>query len=977
MSKVRVHELAKEFDLENKEVIERLSAAGVEVKTHSSSVYADEARSILSKPAQKSAKPKRAGVMIVRKKPQVKKEEAEAAEPKKAVPPMIRKAAAKPEQPAPVEEAAPAPAAVEAAPAPVEVEAPAPVAPVAATAPQETKIEETPSPVVASEPVAPIAVESAPAAEVQPPVEEKVEPAELAETKAEPVSEAPPATNEAASAPAAADAPAKKPAGPGGARVVRMIDREKLMERLPGKRGPRQGGGGPRGPGGPRGGPRGPGGPGGPGGGRGPGGPGGGRGPGGPGGPGGGRGPGGQSYGAVTELRVVSDPFGGGRAMIDMNQGGNRRGKSGGPAGKKNQGNQNQHGQGRPSKRTMVDMRERSAGPSRFKRKKGGSKRNAPAVVQPATRPKEAKRVIKMSADTIIVADFAHELGLKAAEVIRRLMTLGVMVNQNQAIDMDTATLVADEFGYRVESTAFSEDEVLVSDDVIGDEDKHIERPPVVTIMGHVDHGKTSLLDKIRSSRVAAGEAGGITQHIGAYSVELKGKGKITFLDTPGHAAFTSMRARGAKVTDIVVLVVAADDGVMPQTEEAIRHAQAAGVQIIVAVNKCDLPAANPDRVTQELSNFNLIPEAWGGDTIYVHTSATQGTGIDDLLESILLQAGVMELKAHPDCDAVGVVIESQLDKGRGPVATVLIQHGVLKKGEHVVVGEHVAKVRAMTDHTGRQLKEAGPSTAVELMGLEGVPEAGDKLNRVESAEVARNVAEHRSDLKRAASEGDSPKLTLEEMMRKMREDEVAELKIVLKADVNGTVEAVKAALEKLSNDEVKVSVISHGVGGISETDVMLASASSALTIGFNVRPDGNARKVADREKIEIRAYKIIYELVDDVKKAMEGLLEPESREAVIGRAEVRELFRINKVGVIAGSRVLDGKAQKSARVRVVRDSTMLYEGKVSSLRHFKDDVREVDTGLECGIGIEGYNDLKMGDVIEFFTIEEVRRTMD
>ena len=974
MSKVRVHELAKEFDLENKEVIERLSAAGVEVKTHSSSVYADEARSILSKPAQKAAKPKRAGVMIVRKKPQVKKEETEATEPKKAVPPMIRKAAAKPEQPAPAEEQAPAPAAVEAAPAPVEAEAPAPVAPVAVTAPQETKLEETPTPVVAPEPVAPIAAESAPVAEVKPPVEEKIEPAKPAETKAEPVAEAPPATNEAASAPVAADAPAKKPAGPGGARVVRMIDREKLMERLPGKRGPRQGGGGPRGPGGPRGGP---GGPGGPGGGRGPGGPGGGRGPGGPGGPGGGRGPGGQSYGAVTELRVVSDPFGGGRAMIDMNQGGNRRGKSGGPAGKKNQGNQNQHGQGRPSKRTMVDMRERSAGPSRFKRKKGGSKRNAPAVVQPATRPKEAKRVIKMSADTIIVADFAHELGLKAAEVIRRLMTLGVMVNQNQAIDMDTATLVADEFGYRIESTAFSEDEVLVSDDVIGDEDKHIERPPVVTIMGHVDHGKTSLLDKIRSSRVAAGEAGGITQHIGAYSVELKGKGKITFLDTPGHAAFTSMRARGAKVTDIVVLVVAADDGVMPQTEEAIRHAQAAGVQIIVAVNKCDLPAANPDRVTQELSNFNLIPEAWGGDTIYVHTSATQGTGIDDLLESILLQAGVMELKAHPDCDAVGVVIESQLDKGRGPVATVLIQHGVLKKGEHVVVGEHVAKVRAMTDHTGRQLKEAGPSTAVELMGLEGVPEAGDKLNRVESAEVARSVAEHRSDLKRAASEGDSPKLTLEEMMRKMREDEVAELKIVLKADVNGTVEAVKAALEKLSNDEVKVSVISHGVGGISETDVMLASASSALTIGFNVRPDGNARKVADREKIEIRAYKIIYELVDDVKKAMEGLLEPESREAVIGRAEVRELFRINKVGVIAGSRVLDGKAQKSARVRVVRDSTMLYEGKVSSLRHFKDDVREVDTGLECGIGIEGYNDLKMGDVIEFFTIEEVRRTMD
>jgi translation initiation factor IF-2 len=674
---------------------------------------------------------------------------------------------------------------------------------------------------------------------------------------------------------------------------------------------------------------------------------------------------------------VVSDPFGGGREMVQVGR--DRKGPGGpgkgapqkrrGPGGgKPNQG---------PNKRNMMNMRERSFQPSRLRRKKG--KKNAQVEVERGlpTHIKESKRVVKMK-ENIIITDLAKQMNVKAAEIIRKLIPLGMMVTVNQIVDFETAQLVSEEFGYRVESIAFKEEEVF---DVVAVDDEDPadleNRPPVVTIMGHVYQGKTSLLDTIRIANFSSGEDGGITKHIGAYSVELKGKGKITFLDTPGHAAFTSMRARGAQATDIVVLVVAADDGCMPQTEEAIQHSQAAGVPIVVAVNKMDLVDANPDRVTQELSQFNIMPEAWGGDTLFVQTSAIKQTGIDELLETILLQAEVLELKANPKRDAQGIVVESRLDKGRGPVATILVQQGTLKKGDFLVVGEQVGKVRAMTDHTGKQLKVAGPSSAVEIIGLEGTPEAGDQFNAVESMENARDVADHRVEQSKAEENVPKPKMGLEELMKRMRNEEVPELRVVLKSDVHGSAEAVKQALVKLSTDEVKVNIIYSGVGGIKESDITLASASKGLVLGFGVRPDGNATRVADKEKVEIRTYNVIYEMVDDVKKAMEGLLAPEEVEKVVGRAEVRELFRISKVGVIGGSRVLDGKAQRSANVRVLRDSREIYAGKVASLKQYKDDTREVDSGQECGIGVEGYNDLKLGDVIEFFTVEQVGRTLD
>jgi translation initiation factor IF-2 len=962
MSKVRVHELAKEFGLENKEVIQRLNAADIAAKTHSSSVDVDSARKVLGGAGEaKPKKKKRAGMMIVRKKTAVAETPVEATPPEPAEAPVAEAPvveAAAPVEEAAVEAAAPVEAPVVEAAAPVE----APVVEAAATPVEVPVAEPVAAPVEApvEKPAEPVAapVEAAP-------VEAAATPAKPAETEkpkeaATPEASAPAASTEgAAPAAPAVKAPIRGPKG--GARVVRMIDKEKLMERLPARRG----GGGGR-PGGGR--------PGGPGGGR-PGGPGGGR-PGGPGGPGG-PGRGAPRFGQVTELKVVSDPFGGGREMVQV---GRERKGPGGPGkgapqkrrgpggGKPNQG---------PNKRNMMNMRERSFQPSRLRRKKG--KKHAQVEVERGlpTHIKESKRVVKMK-ENIIITDLAKQMNVKAAEIIRKLIPLGMMVTVNQIVDFETAQLVSEEFGYRVESIAFKEEEVF---DVVAVDDEDPadleNRPPVVTIMGHVDHGKTSLLDTIRSAKVASGEAGGITQHIGAYSVELKGKGKITFLDTPGHAAFTSMRARGAQATDIVVLVVAADDGCMPQTEEAIQHSQAAGVPIVVAVNKMDLVDANPDRVTQELSQFNIMPEAWGGDTLFVQTSAIKQTGIDELLETILLQAEVLELKANPKRDAQGIVVESRLDKGRGPVATILVQQGTLKKGDFLVVGEQVGKVRAMTDHTGKQLKVAGPSSAVEIIGLEGTPEAGDQFNAVESMENARDVADHRVEQSKAEENVPKPKMGLEELMKRMRNEEVPELRVVLKSDVHGSAEAVKQALVKLSTDEVKVNIIYSGVGGIKESDITLASASKGLVLGFGVRPDGNATRVADKEKVEIRTYNVIYEMVDDVKKAMEGLLAPEEVEKVVGRAEVRELFRISKVGVIGGSRVLDGKAQRSANVRVLRDSREIYAGKVASLKQYKDDTREVDSGQECGIGVEGYNDLKLGDVIEFFTVEQVGRTLD
>jgi translation initiation factor IF-2 len=933
MGKMRVHELAKEFGLENKEVLDQLNKSGLAVKTHSSSVHGDEARAILRKGGAKPAKVAK-----------VAGEEAEAEEQpvKKRRPGMmiVRKKKVEPVVEAVAEEA-PVETPAEEAPSLEGVEVQAEVAVEVESAPSEVVSQDEPAPAAEPEEVAVANEPAVHAAEEEAPVSA----AEVAEAPVESVevvtSESAPADAPAPAAPAAPAPPAEEPrvapgkAKVGGAKVVRMIDREKLLERVPSRRlgGGNGNGGRParRGP------------------------------------------PGSNGFGApqnrglneVTELRVVSDPFGRGREMVNVDR--DKRGDTGAAGKGKKKGRA-------PTKREMISMRERNFHSSRLRRKKG-VKRSGTGVVRPQTQPKAAKRVIKMK-ETIVLTELAHQLGVKVGDLIRKLMQLGTMVSQNQSVDFDTAQVLAAEYEYTVDSIAFKEDTYIEVEDTETDENLE-SRAPVVTIMGHVDHGKTSLLDAIRNSRVAAREAGGITQHIGAYSVNLEGRGDITFIDTPGHAAFTEMRARGAQVTDIVVLVVAADDGMMPQTEEAIRHSQAAGVPIIVAVNKCDLEAANPDKVTQELAGFGLAPEAWGGETLYVNTSAIKGTGLNELLEAILLQTEMLELKANPTREASGVVIEAKLDKGRGPVATILVRHGTLKRGDFIVVGEYAGKVRAMSNHAGKQVTTAGPSDAVEIIGIEGVPGAGDKFNCVTSAEAARGVSDHRIEQRKVGEQTSATKMSLEQIMKRMSGEKQLELKLVVKADVQGSVEAVKGALLKLTTEEVGVSVIYGGVGGITESDIMLAGASNGLVLGFNVRPDNNARRVAEREGVEIRPYSIIYEMADDVKKAMEGLLAPESKENIVGHAEVRDLFRVSKVGLVAGCRVVDGKAIRGAGVRVLRDSVEVYSGKVGSLFHFKDAVREVESGSECGISVDGFSDVKVQDVIEFYTVEQVSRTLD
>ena len=970
MSKKRVHELAKEFGLENRDALLRLQAAGIEAKTHSSSVYEEEARAVLQRAEMPESHDsdeakRRPGMMIVRKKPaapspaetQILHIEQEPLVVAKVETPTVFH----PEvEELPVVETH---VSVEAPPKPLrEVDVELPPArrvsssstyfakPLVDAAPrvQETELAGDVADADAGQPVE--RLDSPPEA----PIEAKNDTTAVAQGKAGVIKR------------------------PSGAIVVRMIDREKLMERLPqGRRngpagasatsrvgmagaaraatGPRTGTGVTRSGGASAGSTRGA--------------------------PG--SGPAGQRFGRVTELKVVHDPFRGGREMVPAAggapasrkprgaPGGGDAARRGGPGGAPGAGGRPGQGGGRPARR---DDRERGGAPSRLRRKKRGMSDSARSA--PATMPKLENRVLRMK-ETIVVGELAQQLGVKVSDVIRKLMMLDIMASQNQSINFETAQVVAEEYEYRIESSAF-----VVADAIAGDEaDKGLEenlkpRPPVVTVMGHVDHGKTSLLDAIRSTHVVKGEAGGITQHIGAYTVTLPDRGSVTFLDTPGHAAFTAMRARGAQATDIVVLVVAADDGVMPQTEEAIQHAQAAGVPIIVAVNKIDKPEANAERVMQELSRFGLISEAWGGETIFVQTSATKGIGIPELLESLIVQAEIMELKANPDCRADGLVIEAELSKGLGPVATILVQHGTLRRGDHVVVGEASGRVRAMVNHEGKTLDAVGPSGAVEITGLDLVPNAGDSVNVVDSAETAKRIVEHRRQQRELAGTGSSAARTLEDLMKRMKDTDVRELKIVLKADVQGSLEATKAALLKLSTDEVKVSVLYAGVGGIRESDITLAGASGGIVVGFGVRPDGNARAIAEREGVDVRTYTIIYQLVDEVKLAMEGLLTPESREKVVGRAEVREIFSISKVGTIAGSRVVEGKAQRSAKVRLLRDNVQVYAGTISSLKHFKDDAREVERGNECGIGLENFNDIKPGDVVEFYIIEQIARTL-
>ena len=575
--------------------------------------------------------------------------------------------------------------------------------------------------------------------------------------------------------------------------------------------------------------------------------------------------------------------------------------------------------------------------------------------------------------ETITVGELAQKMSIKAAEVIKVMMNMGSMVTINQVLDQDTATLVVEEMGHTVKLIkADALEEEIVADEEAGEATL---RAPVVTIMGHVDHGKTSLLDYIRKTKVAAGESGGITQHIGAYHVSTD-NGELTFLDTPGHAAFTAMRARGAKVTDIVVLVVAADDGVMPQTREAIQHAKAAEVPLIIAVNKIDKPEADPDRVKNELAQEDVIPEDWGGDTIFVNVSAHSGEGVDDLLDSILLQTEVLELKAVHEGNARGIVIESRLDKGRGPVATVLVQKGTLKKGDILLAGLEYGRVRAMLNEHGTMLEEAGPSIPVEILGLSGTPSAGDEATVVANERKAREVALFRQGKYRDVKLARQQAAKLENMFSQMEEGEVNTLNVVLKADVQGSAEAIADALNKLSTDEVRVKIVASGVGGITESDVNLAMASNAIMIGFNVRADAVAKRLIDEEEVDLHYYSVIYDLIDEVKSAMGGMLAPEFKEEIIGLAEVRDVFRSPKLGAIAGCMVVDGTVKRSNPIRVLRDNVVIYEGELESLRRFKDDVNEVKNGTECGIGVKNYNDVKVGDQIEVYERVQVTRTL-
>ena len=571
------------------------------------------------------------------------------------------------------------------------------------------------------------------------------------------------------------------------------------------------------------------------------------------------------------------------------------------------------------------------------------------------------------------VRDLSALFGIPAAQLIKALMQEGIMATVNQNVDRDTAVLLADKFGISVKESA--PPAVDPMEDIEDAEEDLRERPPVVTIMGHVDHGKTTLLDAIRETKVAAQEAGGITQHIGAYQVEIDGR-KITFLDTPGHEAFTAMRSRGAQVTDIAVLVVAADDGVMPQTVEAINHAKAADVPIIVAVNKCDRENANPDRVKQELTEHGLIPEEWGGDTICVNISALRRENLDELLEMILLVAEMRELKANPNRPGRGNVIEAELDRGRGPVATVLVRKGTVRVGDSIVSGEVYGRVRAMMNHLGQRVEEAGPSTPVEILGFNDVPQAGDVMVVVEDEKTARQVAEARAAEIREVELRKTGPVTLDELFSQISAGKIKELNVIIKADVQGSVEAMSQSLQKLSNEEVRINVIHGGVGAVSETDVNFAAASNAVIIGFNVRPDASARKAAEREEVDIRLYRVIYDAIEDVKAALEGMLEPDYKEVILGQAEVRQTFRVPGVGTVAGSYVIDGKIARNAEVRVLRDNIVIHEGRISSLRRFKDDVREVATNYECGIGIERFNDIKEGDIIEAFVMEPVARKL-
>ena len=873
MVKLRVHELAKKLGLENKELIDKLNKAGLDVKSHSSTIDESDATRALQ-PAQQPKTTTVVRTTVVRRAAPV--------EPTPITTAVMTAPVVAP--PSPVTSAPPAPVA-------------APVAPAAVAAPVV-------APVAVAAPVVAPAVVAAPAAI----------PAAVAEVK--PATPAPVEAPRAAEPSAATPAPAaaETAAAPGAQNITRVIDADTIRARLAGD-------GRVLGPSGPR-----------------------------------RAGPGGR--GPIREVRVINDRFGGPQ-MVDVT--GAARGRPPEP------------GAPDAARRGGTGDRRQAGRDIWFnpgEKKRTGKKGKQTEVTQAAAH----KRVVEMG-DLVSIAELAHQMSIKSGQVISKLFSMGMMVTVNQTIDFDTAVLVASEFGFEVKNVAFTEENLLDGEKETTAAADEFSRPPVVTIMGHVDHGKTSLLDRIRNADVAAGEAGGITQHIGAYQVETS-KGKVTFLDTPGHAAFTAMRARGAQVTDIVILVVAADDGCMPQTIEALNHAKAAKVPIMVALNKADKPDAKPERVMQQLTEHGLVSEEWGGDTIMIPVSARTGMNIDKLLDSVLLVAEVAELKASPDRRGEGTIVEAELDKGRGPVATVLVQQGTLKVGDFIVAGEHSGKVRAMLDDRGQQVKEAGPSTPVQVLGLAGVPDAGDKLNAVADEKTARTVAEHRQtkareEALRRANQNSMSNL-LDFVSKSANAEQQLELKIIVKADVGGSVEAISNALEKLSTKKVKVVVVTSGVGTITESDVNLALASRAMIVGFNSKPDAKAASVASHEKVEVRSYSIIYELLDDVKRAMSQLLAPKVEEKYLGKAEIRQLFTVPKLGIIAGSYVVDGKILRSERARIKRGTAVVHEGTFASLKRFKDDAREVAAGFECGIGFVSFTDFQPGDIIECFELVEV-----
>jgi translation initiation factor IF-2 len=992
MSKTRVYELAQQMGIDNKELMARLAALGVPVTNHMAVIEEADVKA-LSAPAQTHHKD--ASQEEVRVKPTLIRRRAKVAEASDVAPesaaveapqeapavqaapaakeeieePKVHKPVREPMKAAVIIEAAPvkpAPPAPPAAAAPVAK--PAPAAPAVQAAPEEPA-----APAKVAAPVAPAAAAPAapatPAPEAAKPVE-KVEAPVAAAPAAPAASAAPGSVPVDAAAPARVEDPDR--ATPTRAKILgrveiplpsqRPAERREYQRTAPGSERPAPRPGMPRGverPGTERPAPR----------------------PGAPR-PGGaptrpgerpapsrpGERPSGPPRGPdrpaplapVDPAALAEERRKGRKAMPAPAPDFAKAGKKGAPVVKKKEVFK---------KPDLLDKRERvfEPGPRSGKGKKRFVEKVQIGKKTEITVPKAIKRIIKIT-ESITVGELAKRMGIKATDLIRALMKMGVMATINHPLDFDTASLLATDFGYEIENVALDVDEMLEAEPDAPESMQ--KRPPVVTIMGHVDHGKTSLLDAIREANVIAGEAGGITQHIGAYDVELNGR-KITFLDTPGHEAFTAMRARGAKVTDIVILVVAADDGVMPQTREAVNHSKAAGVPIIVAINKIDKPDASPGKVKQELMEFGLISEEWGGETIFVEVSAKKRINLESLLEMVLLQADVLELKANPDKAARGTIVEAKLDKGRGPVATVLVQEGTLKGGDYFVAGVHYGRVRAMQNDRGEKILAAGPAVPVEVIGFTGVPDAGDTFIAMADEKQAKEIATHRQIKLRETELAKHSKLSLEQLYEKIQKGEVKDLNAIVKGDVQGSVEAVAESLRKLSTAAIRLNVLHASVGAITETDVNLASASNAIILGFNVRPEVKAAALAEKEGVDVRLYNIIYDAVDDIKKAMEGLLEPTFKEKFLGRAEIRETFSVPKHGMVAGSYVTDGKIVRNAQVRLLRDNVVVFEGKLSSLRRFKDDVKDVATGYECGISLENYNDIKLGDIIECFEMEK------